>query len=590
MTEIAQELDRLVLDANVKHRILHWLEGDFDSQSKDEILQLIKTNPQKLIDSFYTTLEFGTGGLRGIMGPGTNRMNTYTVAWATQGLANYLKKVKKTSISCAIGYDSRHNSKEFALVAASVLAGNDITVHIFPILHPTPLVSFACRYYHCDSGIMITASHNPKEYNGYKVYWDDGSQVLPPHDVGIIEEVKKIQDMNQVKKAPDTSPKIQVIPNEVNEAYFKAIEKLRLWQSYDQEVKNSVKAVYTSLHGTGITMFPKACEIYGYKSIQYVEKQIIPDGDFPTTVKPNPEEKQALELGIQQLKRENADLLLANDPDADRLGIVVLHKGEPHILTGDQIAAIFSEFILVARKSTKRRCIVKSIVTTELVRAITIAHGASCIDVLPGFKYIAEKIRQWENTDNEFYFGCEESYGYLDGTYVRDKDAISADMLALEIAYFAKQQKKTLIDFLYELYEKFGFFYEEVVSLNFEEGQKGKEKMSAIMQNLRKTPPTSFASIPCQSFTDYENSFTMSFEKNTKINIDFAKSNIVEFILQDGSKIIIRPSGTEPKIKAYFMVRELCEPGIPNSCERAKIKAKDKAVLLQKSVHGLLDS
>ncbi len=522
------------------------------------------------------------------MGPGTNRMNTYTVAWATQGLANYLKKVKKSSISCAIGYDSRHNSKVFAYEAAQVLAGNEIGVYIFPILHPTPLVSFACRYYHCDSGIMITASHNPPEYNGYKVYWDDGSQVLPPHDIGIIEEVKKIQDMKQVKKASESSSLIKNIPEAVDDEYIKEIVKLRLWNEYDQEIKKSVKAVYTSLHGTGITMFPKACAVYGYTSIKYVEKQIIPDGNFPTTIKPNPEEKQALELGIQELQKENADLLLANDPDADRLGIVVLHKNEPHILTGNQIAAIFAEFILFARKNTKKRCIVKSIVTTELVKAITLAHGAICVDVLPGFKYVAEKIRQWENTDCEFYFGCEESYGYLDGTYVRDKDAISSDMLALEICYFAKQQKKTLIDFLYDLYEKYGYFFEEVVSLNFEEGQLGKEKMTSIMQKLRDNPPTQFASIPCKSFTDYEKSFTMTFDTKKSEQIDFAKSDILEFILEDGSKIIIRPSGTEPKIKTYFMVRELCEPGILNPFARAETKAKERAVLLQKSVHSLL--
>lgn len=551
--------DLIELDEATKHNVDLWLNGHYDEKTKATIRNLLKNNPKEIIDSFYTMITFGTGGMRGIMGVGCNRMNAYTVRAATQGLANYLnKQPPKEHCHCVcIGYDSRNESKFFAEESAKVLAANGIEVYLFSEIRPTPLVSFGCRFKNCISGIMVTASHNPPVYNGYKVYWNDGGQVLPPHDKGIIDEVKLITDVDMVKEvALLDHPLIHLVDKDIDEAYIQAIFKLQCYPKENKENGHKIKAVYTSLHGTGITLVPRVLETWGFTNFTTVEKQVIPDGNFTTVTSPNPEEPAALKMGIEQMLSTQSDILLATDPDADRLGVAINHRGEARILTGNQVACICLEHICHALSQQNRlpekAAFIKTIVTTEMFKAIAATYKRPCFDVLTGFKYIAEKIRQWEQSgEHEYIFGGEESYGYLLGTFTRDKDAVSASALLCEVALRAKSEGMDLLDLLYKLYRKYGIYREMLISVNYEESKVGKEQMAKAMARLRSDPPTNILGIDVEILEDYDGLISHNLATGQKDALVFPKSNVLRFWLRDGSKIAVRPSGTEPKIKLY---------------------------------------
>lgn len=545
-------------DAATQHNIDAWLNGDYDEATKNEIRQMVKDSPEKAIDAFYTKLDFGTGGLRGVVGVGTNRMNRYTVMAATQGLANYLaKQPKEGGHSVFIGYDSRVHSREFAEVTARVLAGNGIKVYIFNELRPTPLVSFGCRTRGCSAAIVVTASHNPPEYNGYKVYWDDGGQVVPPHDIGIIAEVNKITEVAQIKCTEITNPLIEWVDAEVDEEYVTTIHPLQNYAADNKNRGKTLKVVYTSLHGTGITVVPKVLEDWGFSNYILVPEQCKPDGTFPTVKSPNPEERSALKLGIDVLNKVFGDILIATDPDADRMAVAVRHQGSVEVLTGNQIACVCLEHVLRALVTQKRlpekAAFVKTIVTTELFRVITEAYGRPCVDVLTGFKYIAQVIHEWEQSAEglQFIYGAEESYGYLLGDVVRDKDAVISSALVCEVALQAKLHGKTLVDLLHHLYQKYGVYREKLSSIYYGEGKANKEKMDQAMANLRATPPKTIHNTPVISVEDYLTSTHTDMRTGKTRALELPKSNVYAFHLNDGSKVVARPSGTEPKIKLY---------------------------------------
>lgn len=542
-----------------QERINEWLNGPFDQKTKQEILNLQKVNPTTLSDAFYKTLAFGTGGMRGLMGVGTNRMNRYTIQMATQGLANYLLKQPKSQIrhSVFIGFDSRHNSDLFAKEAARVLAGNEISVFLCPQLRPTPFVSFGVRQLGCNAGIMITASHNPKEYNGYKVYWSDGGQVVPPHDTGIMEEVKKIENINNVKIAPEKHPLIELVNPELDLEYLEAIKKVQINEKSDENSGHQLKITYTPLHGTGITLIPKALKQWGFSNVNLVTAQMVPDGDFPTVKVPNPEMKETLSLGIAQMQETLSDILIATDPDADRMAVAALHQEQPEILTGNQIAAIAVEYICQKKPLPRNGAIVTTIVSTDLIRTITESYHQTCFETLTGFKYIGELMHKWEKENHpyQFLFGAEESYGYLVGTHSRDKDAVVAACLIAEIAHFLKIEGRTLVDFLDEIYTKYGFFQENQKTLDFEPGEKGIKQMNQIMETLRRKSPKNILESRVILFEDYKTGKMHNFETGEVSNLMLPQSNVLLFRLEDQTKIIVRPSGTEPKIKIYIGVR-----------------------------------
>lgn len=471
-------------------------------------------------------LNFGTGGVRGIMGVGANRINRYTIRHYTQALANYLNKQPKTSkeLSVIIGYDSRHHSREFAEESAVVLARNHIRVYIYSEMRPTPLVSFGCRYKKCSSAIMITASHNPPQYNGFKVFWNDGSQLSYPHDQGIIDEVKKITDMDRIIYTDIKSPLIEWIGDEIDAEYLNAIFSMQLYPQDNKNQGHSLKVVYTSLHGTGITLMPKALQSWGFSNREFVKEQIIPDGNFPTCKSPNPEESEALKLGIEMLLKVEGDILIATDPDADRVGLVINHHGNIHTFNGNQIACLLLHHILEALSTQnclpKNGVFIKTLVTTELFTHICNDYGKECINVLPGFKYVAEKIREWENssTGYQFIFGGEESYGYLYGTHVRDKDAIICSLLICEMALQAKLQNKTLCDLLHDLWKKYGVYVETLRSIKFEESKIGKEQMSIAIANIQKNFPRKIDEVEVLIFEDYLTSTRIDLRTDQKKN------------------------------------------------------------------------
>ncbi len=543
----------------IQKRVDEWLNGPFDETTKAQIRAMMQRNPQELIDAFFTDLSFGTGGLRGIMGPGTTRMNIYTVRMATQGLANYLRKQGTSSkLSVLIGYDSRHHSQEFAKEAAAVLAGSGIHVYLLSELRPTPYISFACRLKKASAAINITASHNPKEYNGYKVYWSDGAQVVHPHDEGIVAETEKLKDFFSIKLASSGDPLIEVVATEpIDEEYIKAIRPL---QHFPQENKKSgaaLKIVYTSLHGTGITIVPRALNDWGFSSVQMVENQVTIDGDFPTVAFPNPEYKETLKLGIEKLEKTQSDIVLATDPDADRIGAVVRHQGQSLLVNGNEMAAICVDYLCEVLTQNKtmppKGAFVTTIVTTELLKKIAETYQKPCFEVLTGFKYIGEKIHLWETSKdgNRFIFGAEESYGYLLGTHSRDKDAIIASCLIAEIALYAKLQGKTLIDRLHAIYQKYGAFREKQISINLNPGKEGMEKMAAVMQKLRKSPLQQIAGQQVLYLEDYEKKQRTYLDSKKTEPLELPTSDVLLFRLADKTRLVIRPSGTEPKIKIY---------------------------------------
>ncbi|MBS4169022.1 phospho-sugar mutase [Parachlamydia sp. AcF125] len=555
--------EKIALDPIAQTNVNRWLEEAYDEETKQAIRHLLEENPEEIVDAFYTTLSFGTGGLRGIMGIGTNRMNPYTVRAASQGVANYLLQQKDGQEKTVfVGYDSRHSSQLFAEETAKVFAGNGIKAYLCKHLRPTPYVSFGCRYKKCQAAVMVTASHNPPEYNGYKVYWSDGGQVLPPHDKAIMAEVNKIVDLSMIRQVKSLEhPLIERVEEEIDQAYLKAIESLQMYSEENKVHGKELRIVYTSLHGTGISLMPQAFKQWGFETIHYVKDQILADGNFPTVHYPNPEEPEALSMGIDLLKQQNADLLIATDPDADRVGVAVKHGGTIHILTGNQVACIclahICEALTQKKQMPERAAFIKTIVTTELFKSIVEAYHKTCFNVLPGFKYIAQHIHEWEQEKNgyQYVFGGEESCGYLFGTQARDKDALLSSLLVCEAALHAKKNNQTLVDLLNSLYQKHGFYLEKLLSLQFEETKLDKERMAKGMQKLRASPPTSIGGVEVIRIEDFQTSIKTELKTGKQEFIGLPKSNVLLFWLEDGSKIIARPSGTEPKIKLYCGVK-----------------------------------
>ena len=545
-------------DKSILERAEKWLEGNYDRETKEKVQKLIDSNPTELTDAFYKDLEFGTGGLRGIMGVGTNRMNKYTVGMATQGLANYMKKMFSDAdqIKMAIAYDSRNNNTFFAGITADVMSANGIKVYLFDELKPTPELSFAIRHLKCHAGVVVTASHNPPEYNGYKAYWNDGGQLISPHDKNVIDEVKKIISIDDVKFNRNENL-VEIIGDELDTVYLQNIKSLSLSPEIISK-QNNFKIVYTPIHGTGVKLVPAGLKAFGFKKIYSVAEQDVVDGNFPTVKSPNPEEPAALNMAIEKAKEVGANLVMATDPDADRVGIAVLDdKGEFVLLNGNQTATLLIFYLLKkwnqSGKITGNEYIVKTIVTSEILKDMAIEYGVESIDTLTGFKYIAEQLRLREGKKT-FIGGGEESYGYLVGDFVRDKDAdISCCMIA-ETAAWAADQGKTLYELLPEIYQEFGFYKESLKSV-VRKGKAGAEEIQKMMDSYRSNPPEKINGSKLILVKDYQLQLEKNLINGKEKTIDLAKSNVLQFFLEDGSKISVRPSGTEPKIKFYFSVK-----------------------------------
>lgn len=569
------------IDQNVMDSAAKWLNGSYDEQTKSQIKELIANNPQELVESFYRSLEFGTGGLRGIMGAGTNRMNIYTVAMATQGLANYLRKSCKGDISVAIACDCRNNSPLFAQTTANVFAANGIKVYLFESLRPTPELSFAIRHLHCQSGVVITASHNPKEYNGYKAYWADGGQVIAPHDKNIIDEVNKIESIDQVKMSGGEQNIIS-IGKEVDDIYLDMVSKLSL--SPQAVAKhNQIKIVYTPIHGTGVSLVPAALKMYGFTNIVNVPEQDINDGNFPTVVSPNPEEPAALKMAIEKANEVGADMVMATDPDADRQAIAIRNdKGEFVLLNGNQCASLLTYYLCrrwsELGKIDGHQFIVKTIVTSEMLCRIAESFDVKYFDVLTGFKYIADIIKKNEGK-MQFIGGGEESFGYLVGDSVRDKDAVASLAIAAECAAWATEQGTTMWDLLISLYVKYGFYKEGMVSMT-KKGKEGAEQIKQMMVDMRANPPRTLAGSEVVEVRDYQTHRKVV--NGVESVIDLPKSDVLQYVTADGTIVSVRPSGTEPKIKFYFGVREdLC---CADKYEEVNAKLNAKIDLLKKDL------
>ncbi|WP_192820539.1 phospho-sugar mutase [Rufibacter sp. LB8] len=551
--------NNLQLDSSLQTKINAWLEGGYDDDTKAELQKLIDAgDTETLTDSFYKDLEFGTGGLRGIMGVGSNRMNRYTVGMATQGLSNYLlKSFPDQQVSVAIAHDSRNNSDVFANVVADVFSANGIKVYFFKELRPTPELSFAIRHLGCQSGVVVTASHNPKEYNGYKAYWNDGGQVTAPHDKNIIAEVNKIQSVEQVKFERNEA-NVEFILDEVDQAYLDKVATLSVDPAMIQRQKD-LKIVFTPIHGTGITLVPRALERFGFTNVHVLEAQATPNGNFPTVVYPNPEEKDAMNLAMQKAKELDADLVLATDPDADRVGIAVKDlNGEWVLLNGNQTAALLTYYILQAwqkaGKLTGKEYIVSTIVTTDLINRVAEGFNVDCFETLTGFKYIATIMREKEG-EAQYICGGEESYGFLVGDFVRDKDAVSACAMIAEMVAAAKDQGKSLFELMIQMYTEFGYYKEDLISLT-KKGHRGALEIQEMMQELRENPPKTIAGSDVVELIDYKTGFRRNLQTGAEQATGLESSNVLQFLTADGTKISARPSGTEPKIKFYFSVRE----------------------------------
>ncbi|WP_304062533.1 phospho-sugar mutase [Pedobacter glucosidilyticus] len=545
------------LEQSVQSKINTWLQGNYDAETKQKIQSLLDEKSfTELTDSFYKDLEFGTGGLRGIMGPGSNRINKYTIGVATQGLANYLiKKYPGETIKVAIAHDSRNNSDYFAKITAEVLSANDIHVYFFKALRPTPELSFAVRELGCKSGVMLTASHNPKEYNGYKAYGADGGQFVAPDDKMVMDEVAKITNIDDVKFIVKPEH-ISYIGEEIDESYLSKIVSLSVSPDAIKR-QHDLKIVFSPIHGTGITLVPPALERFGFTNITLVEQQVKPDGNFPTVIYPNPEEKEALTLALQKAKEVNADLVLATDPDADRVGIAVKnHDGEFELLNGNQTGCLLVNYMLEAwekeGKFTGKEYVIKTIVTSYLIDKIAASKNVTCYNTLTGFKFIGQIMTQLQGKET-FIVGGEESYGYLVGEFVRDKDAVISCAFIAEMTAFYKDKGSSLYDALIDMYVKYGFYKEKLVSIT-KKGKTGAEEIVAMMERFRNNPPQSLGGSKVVTLKDY------TLRKETDLNsgiikqIDLPKSDVLQFVTEDGCIISARPSGTEPKIKFYCSV------------------------------------
>ena len=543
------------MDQIIQQKIDQWISGNYEQSVKDEILRLQKDHPDDLADAFYKNLEFGTGGLRGIMGVGTNRINKYTIGMATQGYANYLKKCFGENVTVAVAHDCRNNSRFFAETTASVFAANGIKVFLFEALRPTPELSYAIRHLRCQGGVVCTASHNPKEYNGYKAYWDDGAQMVAPHDENVIKEVEKIATVDDVKWSGGEA-NIVIIGKDFDESYLDMVAGLSVYPEICK-AQHDLKIVYTSIHGTGITLVPQVLAKFGFDNVHIVDEQRVPDGNFPTVVYPNPEEKEAMSIGLNMAKQLDADILLGTDPDSDRVAIGVKNnEGEWVLMNGNQTAVLAFNYLIEARKAKgiamANDMVVKTIVTTEMIDTIASSNQVACYNVLTGFKWIAALIKQKEGQEN-YIIGGEESFGLMIGNQVRDKDAISAVALLCEMAAYEKNKGRSLYAKMIDLYVEYGMFKEDLISIT-KKGMNGAAEIAQMMQGYRDNPPTTIDGVAVTELLDYELQIGKNLQTGKTWKIELPKSNVLQFVLSDRTKISARPSGTEPKIKFYFSV------------------------------------
>jgi phosphoglucomutase len=545
----------------IRKKALEWLGNNFNEETRKEVADMLEHDEKKLIDAFYQDLEFGTGGLRGIMGAGTNRMNIYTLGMATQGLSNYIiKQCGNKGISVAIAYDCRNNSRYFAETTANIFSANGFDVYLFESLRPTPELSFAIRHYKCQSGVVITASHNPPEYNGYKAYWDDGGQVVAPHDEGITAEVRKIKSVSEIKFS-GKKDKIKIIGKETDDLFLKEVLKMSLNPQIIKEFSD-IGIVYTPIHGTGVKMIPPALKLFGFKNIISVPEQDKIDGNFPTVKSPNPEEPGALKMAIEKAIETGAELVMASDPDADRLGIACKNKkGEFILLNGNQTCVLLVNYILSQYKEKKlfkgNEYIIKTIVSTDLMDRIAEKNKVECYNVLTGFKFFAELIRKLEGK-KKYIGGGEESYGFLPGDYVRDKDSVASCSLVAEITAWAKSKGKSLYDVLLDIYLEYGLFREKLINI-VRKGLEGQSEIKAMMAAYRNNPPMIINGSKVVKINDYDPLVSTDCVTGKKTKINLIQSDVLQFFLEDGSKISVRPSGTEPKIKFYFSVNTKLE-------------------------------
>ena len=544
------------MSLTIAQKVEQWLAGNYDQATKDAITAMQSKPGDELADSFYRNLEFGTGGLRGIMGVGTNRINKYTIGMATQGFANYLNKTYPTEkISVVIGHDSRNNARFFAETTAQVFAANGIKVYLFEALRPTPELSFAIRTLGAKAGVVCTASHNPKEYNGYKAYWNDGGQLVPPHDKNVITEVEAIQSIDDVKWEGGAA-NIELIGTSMDEAYTKMLQTLSVYPEVIAQ-QHGLKIVYTPIHGTGITLVPKVLAAYGFTNVHVVEEQSMPDGNFPTVSYPNPEESETMSIGLAKAKAMDADIVLGTDPDADRVGVGVKnHKGDWVLMNGNQTAVLAFAYMMEARKAKgiakQNDMVITTIVTTAMINEVAKQNSVSCYNVLTGFKWVAELVKEKEGKEN-YIIGGEESFGLMIGDQIRDKDAVSAVAILCEMAAYEKAKGRTLFDKLIELYVQYGFYYENLISIT-KKGMNGQAEIAKMMEEYRQAPPTIIDGEAVTTLLDYELQIGKNLETGETWKIQLPKSNVLQFVTANGTKISARPSGTEPKIKFYFSV------------------------------------
>lgn len=561
------------MEKNVQDRINSWLNGPYDEETKKEIKALLDSgNEKELTDAFYRDLEFGTGGLRGIMGVGTNRMNKYTVGVATQGLANYILKQGGSDYKVAIGYDSRNNSDVFSKAAAEILSSNGISVYLYDDIHPISLLSYAVRSLGCIAGVVVTASHNPKEYNGYKVYWTDGAQVIPPHDKNIIEEVLKVKP--EEVKTGDAS-RVTLIGKDIEDKYMNDLMGYLVNPDIIKK-HHDIKIVYTPIHGSGYKMVPMALRKAGFTNLTTLEGAQPPNGNFPTVESPNPENPEALQIAVNKAKEIGAELVMGTDPDCDRMGCALLTKdGSYMYLTGNQIGSIISYYLITNKKNVKDPYIVKTIVTTELARAIADANNVKLYDVLTGFKWIADIIEITK--EGTYLFGFEESFGYCINSNVRDKDGVSSCLMLAEVLAYCKDNNMTLADYLESIYEKYGYFYEETISIT-KKGADGAKAIADLMTYYRNNLPKEISGVEVVNISDYEKKEVYDNSGKKISDIALPKSNVLQYILADKTKITVRPSGTEPKIKFYF---EVC---VKESKDKRVNIAKEKVANFKKFI------
>ena len=544
------------MSLTIAQKVEQWLTGNYDQATKDAVTAMQLKSGDELADSFYRNLEFGTGGLRGIMGVGTNRINKYTIGMATQGFANYLNKTYPTEkLSVVVGHDSRNNARFFAETTAQVFAANGIKVFLFEALRPTPELSFAIRSLGAKAGVVCTASHNPKEYNGYKAYWNDGGQLVPPHDKNVITEVEAIQSIDDVKWEGGTA-NIELIGTSMDDAYTKMLQTLSVYPEVIAK-QHDLKIVYTPIHGTGITLVPKVLAAFGFTNVHVVEEQSIPDGNFPTVIYPNPEESETMSIGLAKAKAMDADIVLGTDPDADRVGVGVKnHKGEWVLMNGNQTAVLAFAYMMEARKAKgiakPNDMVITTIVTTAMINEVAKQNSVNCYNVLTGFKWVAELVKEKEGKEN-YIIGGEESFGLMIGDQIRDKDAVSAVAILCEMAAYEKAKGSTLFDKLIELYVQYGFYYENLISIT-KKGMNGQAEIAKMMEDYRQSPPTMIDGEAVTTLLDYELQVGKNLTTGATWKLELPKSNVLQFVTANGTKISARPSGTEPKIKFYFSV------------------------------------